>query len=73
VAAFGIILLVLRWKLMGSTVPTFQVVDNPHSFVSGTILRVSSSCSSFCLLSALKLFQSLLLSSINQSFIRFVL
>jgi len=26
---------------MGSAVPTFQVVDNPHSFVNGSIYRVS--------------------------------
>lgn len=26
---------------MGSAPPVFQVFDNPHSFVNGTLLRVS--------------------------------
>ncbi|XP_014787352.1 protein O-mannosyl-transferase TMTC4 [Octopus bimaculoides] len=35
----GILLLALRWKLMGFKPPTFQIVDNPHSFVSSFYLR----------------------------------
>ena len=37
----AVAILVTRWRVMGSAPPTFQVVDNPHSFVNGTILRVS--------------------------------
>ncbi|XP_060065746.1 protein O-mannosyl-transferase TMTC4-like [Ylistrum balloti] len=36
----GLVILVTRWRIMGSTTPTFQVFDNPHSFVNGTITRV---------------------------------
>ena len=39
---FGVIILAVRWRLMGSSAPTFQLVDNPHSFVNGSIYRVSS-------------------------------
>ncbi|GAB1600907.1 protein O-mannosyl-transferase TMTC4-like isoform X1 [Argonauta hians] len=35
----GILLLALRWKLMGFKPPTFQIVDNPHSFLSSFSLR----------------------------------
>ncbi|KAL4219888.1 Protein O-mannosyl-transferase tmtc4 [Mactra antiquata] len=35
----GIFVLMFRWRIMGSTPPTFQVFDNPHSFVNGTFLR----------------------------------
>ncbi|KAL5004274.1 hypothetical protein ScPMuIL_017730 [Solemya velum] len=35
----GILFLVIRWRIMGSTPPTFQVFDNPHSFVNGTLMR----------------------------------
>jgi len=42
VAVFGIIILAVRWRLMGSSAPTFQLVDNPHSFVNGSVYRVSS-------------------------------
>ncbi|XP_074657309.1 protein O-mannosyl-transferase TMTC4-like [Tubulanus polymorphus] len=33
-------LLFFRWRIMGSQTPTFQVVDNPHSFVNDTFFRV---------------------------------
>ncbi|XP_069103481.1 protein O-mannosyl-transferase TMTC4-like isoform X1 [Argopecten irradians] len=36
----GLSILVTRWRIMGSTTPTFQVFDNPHSFVNGTLTRV---------------------------------
>ncbi|XP_021372743.1 transmembrane and TPR repeat-containing protein 4-like [Mizuhopecten yessoensis] len=36
----GLTILATRWRLMGSTTPTFQVFDNPHSFVNGTLTRV---------------------------------
>lgn len=36
----GLAILVTRWRIMGSVTPTFQVFDNPHSFVNGTLLRV---------------------------------
>ncbi|XP_064614962.1 protein O-mannosyl-transferase TMTC4-like [Liolophura sinensis] len=35
----GVILLVVRWRVMGSAPPTFQLMDNPHSFVNGTLMR----------------------------------
>ncbi|XP_041352924.1 protein O-mannosyl-transferase TMTC4-like [Gigantopelta aegis] len=35
----GVSLLVTRWRLMGSETPVFQIHDNPHSFVSGTLYR----------------------------------
>ncbi|CAG5119359.1 unnamed protein product [Candidula unifasciata] len=38
--ATGVILLVVRWKVMGSSPPTFQIHDNPHSFVNGSLFRV---------------------------------
>lgn len=37
----GVFILATRLRVMGSTTPTFQVFDNPHSFVNGTIFRVS--------------------------------
>lgn len=36
----AITILLLRWRIMGSTTPTFQVFDNPHSFINNTLLRV---------------------------------
>lgn len=36
----GVGILSARFSVMGSAAPTFQVVDNPHSFVNGTVLRV---------------------------------
>lgn len=39
----GVTILVTRWRVMGSAPPTFQVFDNPHSFVNNTLLRVSIS------------------------------
>ncbi|OPL20217.1 hypothetical protein AM593_04670, partial [Mytilus galloprovincialis] len=36
----GLIILTTRWRIMGSTTPTFQVFDNPHSFVNGSLYRV---------------------------------
>ncbi|KAK3095523.1 hypothetical protein FSP39_015624 [Pinctada imbricata] len=35
----GLTILITRWRVMGSAPPTFQVFDNPHSFVNGTLLR----------------------------------
>lgn len=35
----GLVILITRWRLMGSMTPTFQVFDNPHSFVNGSIFR----------------------------------
>lgn len=35
----GLVILITRWRIMGSTTPTFQVFDNPHSFVNSTIFR----------------------------------
>ncbi|VDI71048.1 Hypothetical predicted protein, partial [Mytilus galloprovincialis] len=35
----GLIILTTRWRIMGSTTPTFQVFDNPHSFVNGSLYR----------------------------------
>ncbi|CAL1531228.1 unnamed protein product [Lymnaea stagnalis] len=32
-------LLAVRWRVMGSAPPTFQVHDNPHSFVEGGFFR----------------------------------
>lgn len=40
VTVFGVVLLVLRWKVMGSQPPTFQPVDNPQSFINSTFYRV---------------------------------
>ena len=37
----GVILLLCRWHIMGSSPPVFQVVDNPASFEKSTTLRVS--------------------------------
>ncbi|XP_071085365.1 protein O-mannosyl-transferase TMTC4-like [Haliotis cracherodii] len=36
----GVSLLITRLRVMGSTTPIFQVHDNPHSFVNGTILKI---------------------------------
>ncbi|XP_067670553.1 protein O-mannosyl-transferase TMTC4-like [Haliotis asinina] len=36
----GASLLITRLRVMGSTTPIFQVHDNPHSFVNGTILKI---------------------------------
>ncbi|KAK6196139.1 hypothetical protein SNE40_001423 [Patella caerulea] len=38
-AGTAVFLLVVRWRVMGSTPPTFQVHDNPHSFVEGPLYR----------------------------------
>lgn len=38
-AITGAAILVTRWRVMGSAPPVFQVFDNPHSFVNGTLLR----------------------------------
>lgn len=38
-AIAGAAILVTRWRVMGSAPPVFQVFDNPHSFVNGTLLR----------------------------------
>ncbi|ESO96049.1 hypothetical protein LOTGIDRAFT_116230, partial [Lottia gigantea] len=35
----GVLLLILRWRIMGYATPTFQIHDNPHSFVDGAIFR----------------------------------
>ncbi|GFN94614.1 transmembrane and tpr repeat-containing protein 4 [Plakobranchus ocellatus] len=35
----GVALLTVRWQIMGSSPPTFQVFDNPHSFVNGSFYR----------------------------------
>ncbi|KAK3583356.1 hypothetical protein CHS0354_038972 [Potamilus streckersoni] len=35
----AVAILVFRWRIMGSTPPTFQVFDNPHSFTNGTFIR----------------------------------
>ncbi|XP_053391132.1 protein O-mannosyl-transferase TMTC4-like [Mercenaria mercenaria] len=35
----GMMVLLFRWRIMGSTPPTFQVFDNPHSFANGTVIR----------------------------------
>ncbi|XP_049853932.1 protein O-mannosyl-transferase TMTC4-like isoform X2 [Schistocerca gregaria] len=35
----GILLLLLRWKVMGSTLPTFQKSDNPASFAESFTVR----------------------------------
>ncbi|XP_059167603.1 protein O-mannosyl-transferase TMTC4-like isoform X1 [Physella acuta] len=35
----AVFLLVVRWRVMGSAPPIFQIHDNPHSFVNGTIFR----------------------------------
>lgn len=34
-------LLIMRWRIMGSSTPIFHLNDNPHSFVEGTVMRVS--------------------------------
>ena len=39
----GTVILIGRWQVMGSTVPTFEVDDNPHSFVNNGALRVGAS------------------------------
>lgn len=36
----GLLLLGIRWRLMGSKAPTFQHADNPHSFISNFFLRL---------------------------------
>ena len=36
----ALFLLTTRWQVMGSSPPTFQPFDNPHSFVNGSLLRV---------------------------------
>ncbi|XP_013379791.1 transmembrane and TPR repeat-containing protein 4-like [Lingula anatina] len=38
--AAGVTILAARWQIMGSAPPKFQEVDNPHSFVNETMLRV---------------------------------
>lgn len=38
----GILLLLCRWHVMGSSPPVFQVVDNPTSFEKSLIMRVST-------------------------------
>lgn len=38
----GVLVLSARFSVMGSAPPTFQVVDNPHSFLNSTLLRVSN-------------------------------
>ena len=38
----GILLLLCRWQVMGSSPPVFQVVDNPTSFEKSLIMRVST-------------------------------
>ncbi|KAI0240289.1 Protein O-mannosyl-transferase TMTC4 [Lamellibrachia satsuma] len=35
----GVVILLCRWRIMGSTPPVFQEVDNPHSFINGTLFR----------------------------------
>lgn len=35
----GILVLLFRWRIMGSAPPTFQVFDNPHSFANGSLIR----------------------------------
>lgn len=35
----GLLLIMVRWRVMGSTPPTFMVFDNPHSFQNGTLIR----------------------------------
>ncbi|XP_059167609.1 protein O-mannosyl-transferase TMTC4-like isoform X2 [Physella acuta] len=37
----AVFLLVVRWRVMGSAPPIFQIHDNPHSFVNGTIFRIA--------------------------------
>ncbi|XP_046681858.1 protein O-mannosyl-transferase TMTC4-like isoform X4 [Homalodisca vitripennis] len=37
-------LFLLRWWIMGGTVPVFQKVDNPASFLDSMLLRIVSSC-----------------------------
>ena len=41
-AMVGLSILIVRWQLMGAAPPVFQVIDNPHSFVNGTFLRVGA-------------------------------
>uniref|UniRef100_A0A2C9JZX4 dolichyl-phosphate-mannose--protein mannosyltransferase n=1 Tax=Biomphalaria glabrata TaxID=6526 RepID=A0A2C9JZX4_BIOGL len=36
---FAALQLFVRWRVMGSTPPIFQIHDNPHSFVNGTVYR----------------------------------
>nr|CAD7403013.1 unnamed protein product [Timema cristinae] len=36
----GIVILLLRWRVMGSIPPTFQIVDNPASFSDSFIIRI---------------------------------
>ena len=36
----GLLIIMVRWRVMGSTPPTFMVFDNPHSFQNGTLIRV---------------------------------
>nr|CAD7202138.1 unnamed protein product [Timema douglasi] len=36
----GIVVLLLRWRVMGSIPPTFQIVDNPASFSDSFIIRI---------------------------------
>ncbi|KAL3846955.1 hypothetical protein ACJMK2_017895 [Sinanodonta woodiana] len=35
----AVAILIFRWRIMGSTPPTFQIFDNPHSFANGTFIR----------------------------------
>nr|CAD7441523.1 unnamed protein product [Timema bartmani] len=36
----GIVVLLLRWRVMGSIPPTFQTVDNPASFSDNFLIRI---------------------------------
>lgn len=38
----GVLLLAIRWIIMGGTLPSFQKVDNPASFAEGKLIRVRS-------------------------------
>jgi len=53
-AVVGFVILAARWSLMGSSAPVFQVVDNPHSFVNGSIYRVCHCHAISCLLLTLE-------------------
>ena len=39
-SATALLIAYLRWQVMGFEAPTFQEVDNPHSFVENVVLRV---------------------------------
>lgn len=36
----GALLMILRWNIMGQSLPVFQTVDNPASFAEGRFIRV---------------------------------